>query len=356
MSFRPALEPLEDRANPAMGDLAGSSSLGRAPIHLRRRWTRVSSILLLGLAIARALPGHADETALEDPTHLVFSGALEVGVYGYSAKGNTRGSPITGPRTTPIPTVDLGPNIVDDLRSRDDVFAALIGGTFELMSPRLTAAVGQPRMFVDVNISAPLALEVRLARSGNPGPMALPETTLGGTTIGEAAIVGRGSVITVQPQGPQINAGIGTAFAIDVGEQEVLRIKPSLVYTRTILDVTAATNRAIRLPSPPPGPVDIDTHFRLVELSDNFTEVYHAMGPALELEYEPGKRIGPFAITLYIKGHASRIMGDLKTKMVGTNPDPSSPNETVHWKYTQDAWAYRASTGIRLRWDPRRGR
>lgn len=303
----------------------------------------------LALGLASLASSAAESVVLEDPTHWVVSGALEVGIYGHTGKGNARGSLLTGPRiSNPSPNEDLGPTVIPDLRSREQVLSALVGGTFELMSPQLSEDAGRPRLFVDVNISAALASEVGLARQFDPGEMSLPSPVSPGASIGEASIVGRGSKITVQPQGPQIHAGLGTAFTLELTDS-LVRIKPSIVYSRTILDVAAMSNRAVRLP-PPAGPITLETHFRLIQLADDFTEVYHGLGPALEVEYEPGTRLGPFGITLYIKGHASYIFGDLKTRMFGANPD--YPDETVTWKYTQDRWAYRAATGIRLRWDP----
>lgn len=328
------------RRRPTCGRAARTAGPGRLGL--------ASASIGVAIALASFSASAADAEMLEDPTHWVFSGALEVGIHGHTGKGNIKGSPLTGPRVNPpLIDQDLGPNVVEDLRSREEVLSALVGGTFEIMSPQLFEAAGRPRLFLDLNISAALASEVGLARDSDPGQMSLP-SPVSGSLIGEASIVGRGAAITVQPQGPQIHAGLGAAFTIDLAD-ELIRIKPSLVYSRTILDVDAITNRAVRLPPPAP-PVTLETHFRLIQLTDDFTEVYHGLGPALEIEYEPGTRVGPVGITLYLKGHASYIFGDLKTRMLGVNPE--YPDETVSWKYSQDRWAFRASTGIRLRWDP----
>lgn len=323
---------------------------GREARRATRRLRRFA-VATLGAAILTGSPtaSRAEPNTLENPKHWVFSTALEVGVYGHTGKGNTHGSLLTGPRVAnPSVSEDLGPTVVPDLRSREEVLSALLGGTFEVMTPQLFEAAGRPRLFVDVNISAALASEVGLARLFDPGEMGLPSPVSPGSAIGEASIVGRGTAITVQPQGPQIHAGLGAAFAIEFAD-EVIRVKPSLVYSRTLLDVTAVANRAVRLRAPV-GQITLENDFRLIQLTDDFTEVYHGLGPALEFEYEPGTRLGPLAMTLYIKGHASYLFGDLKTRMIGINPD--YPDETVRWKYTQDRWAFRAATGIRLRWDP----
>ena len=82
-----------------------------------------------------------------------------------------------------------------------------------------------------------------------------------------------------------------------------------------------------------------------------------ATGIAVEIEYETANRIGPFSVSLFIKGHASHLLGDLKTRLQQTNQDPTvTGDETVNWKYSQDSWVFRASTGIRFRLVPRRRR
>ena len=97
------------------------------------------------------------------------------------------------------------------------------------------------------------------------------------------------------------------------------------------------------------------------------TEVYHGLGPALEIEYETRNRVGPFAVSLFAKGNASYLFGDLKTEMQRTNQDGDvyqlndmgeqvPIDESVNWKYTQDRWVYRVTTGIRFRLVPKRKR
>ena len=345
-----------------MSFLSSSNAFDHRDRNIRRRNARrilegiLAPVLYAAIATSSA-PASAEKLDLEDPTHWVFSGALEVSIFGHTGKGNTQGTLLTGPRASDISAIDdLGPSVVGNVASREEVLAALLGGNFEIMSPQLMATAGRPRLFFDFSLTGVLGQETGLARESDPGLFAIPSEAINsGSAVGESAVTGGGTKITVQPQGPQIHAGLGTAFTLEIREEEVIRIKPSLVYSRTILDVDALTHRAVRLNSPG-GIVSLDTHFRLIQLSDDFTEVYHGLGPALEIEYEPGIRIGPFGITLYLKGHASYLFGDLTTKLSGVNPDPNSPGESVSWKYTQDAWAYRAGTGIRLRWDPLRGR
>jgi hypothetical protein len=312
----------------------------------------IESMIAVAFALLAAGASSGEPGVAGDLDHWEVSTALEIGIFGYTGKGNSSSTELTGPRVSnPRVNTDLGTLIADPERSREEVLSALVGGTFEVMTPRLFDAPTQPRLFLDVTISSVLAAEVGLARASNPGGMSLPPDRNPGQIVGEASIVGRGTAITVQPQGPQIHAGFGPALTFDVGEDRI-RIKPSVVYTRSIQDVRAITNRAVRLNDVNGANAVLERDFRLIELSDNLTEVYHGVGPALEVEYETGQHIGPVRITVYLKGHASYTFGDLETEFQQTNPDPESPNETARWAYKQDRWAYRGATGIRLRWDP----
>ncbi len=288
----------------------------------------------------------------------VFSSALEVGIFAHTAKGNVRGSDVIGPRTT-TPSESQGDSrctcLVDPKNSREEVSAALVGGDFEVMTPALFDVPSRPRLFMDFNISAVLTNDVGLARDAEPSPvLEYPFGLSGGAAgeaLGETTIEGRGTKTIIQHQGPQLHAGIGTAFTFDFGPERI-RIKPSFVYSRAVLDISVEAARAIRLQQGPG--TSFDDNFRTFYGADDFREVYHGIGPALEIEYETRNRIGPFSVTLFLKGHAIHFLGDLKTRFTVSNPD--YPGEQVDWKYTQNAWAYRASTGIRFRLVPKRKR
>lgn len=317
------------------------------PIAITLGVALVAGVLGLPL-VSQAAPDHDGEI-----DRWVYAGGLEVGIIGHTGYGRTTASDISGPRVpNPRPVfgdVD-GDQILDTDSSREEIDSALVGGTFEVMSPAMLESFGRPRAFVDLNISAVFTTEVGLARDAEPGEMGLPSPIVEAQIIGENAIVGRGNKVTVQHQGPQIHAGIGTAFTFDIGTERI-RIKPSLVYSRIITDITGVGNRAVRLNDLTADLRTFENTYRTIELQDQRTEVYHGMGPALEIEYETGERIGPFRIALFLKGHATHLFGDLKTRMQQSNPD--YPDETISWKYSQDTWVYRGSTGIRFRWVPK---
>ena len=313
----------------------------------------------------------------------VFSTGLEVGVFAHTGKGSntatstgcprvdvtrpSRGVVCDGPFLVDYQRGDQrSPNVVPDQGSREDILSALVGGNFEIMSPALADVPTRPRLFFDVNVSVPLTTEVGLAREADPDELRFPDIIETSQVLGELATAGRGTKITVQHQGPQFHAGLGAALTFDFGPERI-RIKPSLVYSRIIMDISATTRRAVRLGGFDPTNRDFDSEFRKIELDDLVTEVYHGIGPALEVEYETRNRIGPFSLSIFVKGHASHLFGDLETEMSGTNSDPGvfqfndageqiPIDETVNWRYNQDRWVFRASTGLRFRLVPKKRR
>jgi hypothetical protein len=339
--------------------------------HEPRLLTRLMWLMLLAsgfLAFVTALSATAEDENLK---RWVPAVALEASIYGHTGKGNISSSELVGPRVSvsfPTQSGDFSP--VEDpnnpgtfidvitypLASRQNVLNALVGVSFELMAPAFTTSGMAPRLFMDLNISETMGAEVGLAIDADPGDMSLPFPRSPSTVIGEGAILGRGSKITVQNQGPQIHAGIGTAFTFHFGP-ETIRIKPSFVYSRIKQTVSTKTRRAVRLNNANGARVDIDdpNDFRLLLFDDSIEEVYHGIGPALEIEYETGGRVGPFDVALFIKGHASRLFGDLTTDAAAANP--AYPEEQVFYKYSQDRWTYRVGTGVRFRLGQReRGR
>ncbi|MDC1295735.1 hypothetical protein N8077_05325 [Myxococcota bacterium] len=338
---------------------------GRPPLSspLRISFVRTGALLLIAAAmVGGSQVSHAESTAAMhdgELTRWVYSAALEVGIFGHTGKGNIDSTDVGTPRVNPNFGIgDIrGDSLIPSEASREQILSALVGGDFEVMTPRLADVPTHPRLFFDVNISAAMTNEVGLARSGEPSVLQFPRNFDPGSILGENVVAGRGTKINVQHQGPQLHIGQGVAFTFDFGAERI-RIKPSIVYSRIIADVSGVANRAVRLRNFTPFvPRDFDSEFRRVELSDKFREVYHGVGPAVEVEYETANRIGPFALSLFIKGHASHLLGDLETELRATNQDPTvTGDESVRFKYSQDRWVFRASTGIRFRLVPRRRR
>ncbi len=303
--------------------------------------------------VTSILPGYASAGSNESDW-ILYGNPEFVSVYAHTGKGNFRGTLLTGPRlANPSQVVDLGPEVEEPNRSRELIAAFLIGGTFGALTPSLDLP-SRPRMFVDVNVAVPATTEVQLARTGNPGQLAFPDG--GGTSgvqIGERALIGRGNAISAQHQGPQVHAGLGVSLEVPLDDVQLIRFKPAAVYSRTIIDVAAITVRGVRLNTDAGQNQSLADDFRQIRLSDSRREVYHAVGPSLEVEYVPGIEWGPFSLSVYARGHASYILTDPVTRMQQCNVEGGQPLECANWKYTQDRWAYRGSLGFHINWTPR---
>jgi hypothetical protein len=319
------------------------------------------SLTILVLSAIALLAGASPSYAQSDHDGELDRWVPSVGIQldfltGHTGKGNISSTEITGPRVQnpPVQRGDLGLALVEDQASREPILAALVGGTFEIMTPQLLDVPSHPRLFLDLNVSAVFGSEVDLAVDADAGPLSIVEERSEQFPVGEASVVGRGSRISAQPQGPQIHASLGVAFTVDVGTNR-FRIKPSIVYSRIRQDIFAITNRVIRL-SDANGPtselsLNNPDDFRLFQTRANRTEIYHGAGLALELEYDTENRLGPFSVTLFSKFHAAHLFGDLKTRFTESNPD--YPGEVAFYKFSQDRWTYRGGVGIRFRYVPR---
>ncbi|MFK7897816.1 MAG: hypothetical protein AB8G23_18415 [Myxococcota bacterium] len=279
----------------------------------------------------------------------VFSTALEIGASGYKPKGKLRASDLdpNAPRVAlPDPDRDGPLQIIADRSDRSSVISALVGANFEVMAPRFVDSPWFPRPFIDLSVNSVLTAEVALVRDGRPEPGQYAvdlESRL--NPIGENLVLGTGSQLTAQEQGPAIFLGFGYAFTVDLESGSRLRIKPSFVYSRTRLELSGVAARAVREQRSTIG-LGLDA-YRFITLREDFSEVYHGIGPAIEFEIDTNNRLGPFELSLFLKAHANHVLGDRDTRLQQNNPD--FPNEFVRFRYRHEPWTYRASTGIRFR-------
>jgi hypothetical protein len=353
LRFRSQTCPPFNKRNTRPGRLGAESCRG-----LRTDNACLTMLVLSAIALLTgASPSYAQSDHDGELDKWVPSVGIELDfLTGHTGKGNISSTQITGPRVQNPPPQrgDLGLAIVDPQASREPILAALVGGTFEIMTPQLLDVPSHPRLFLGLNVSAVFGSEVNFAVDADPGDLEIVEERSEQFPVGEASVIGRGSIISAQPQGPQVHAGFGVAFTVDVGTNR-FRIKPSIVYSRIRQDIFAITKRVIRL-SDANGPTsDLSLNnpedFRLFQAQASRTEIYHGAGLALELEYDTENRLGPLSVTLFSKFHAAHLFGDLKTRFSESNPD--YPGETVFYKFSQDRWTYRGGVGIRFRYVPR---
>lgn len=330
-----------------------------------RSWLRPWSVSLVAFLVTFSMAGFARAESraapLEDEfAKWQFSAGLEFGLYGTSGEGDVSSSPLVGPRADNINQLngDEGPNVVADQSDTQDALASgLLGGTFGVMTPALFDTASKPRLFLDVSILPAITLETSVVRDGDPGEFRLPEDVPPiAAFVPERLVLGSGTNLTSQHQGVQFHASLGMAFMIVELEEGYLRVKPSFHYSRVENKVSAIANRAVRvLNADPRDPVSNQSirsldSFRTISLSDESTEVYHGVGPALELEYVTPEAFGPFGVSLFLKGAATHLLGNLETKFQIANAD--NPEETVSFRFENDPWSYSGSVGVRLLFSP----
>ena len=160
----------------------------------------------------------------------------------------------------------------------------------------------------------------------------------------EEVVTGQGSRTFAEIQPFVLTAGLGVAFTVDFGRLR-MRIKPSVEYLRETLDITGIVNRAVKLRFAPPAE-GLD-NFRLISLTSSTTEVYHGVGPGLELEADT-VRAGPFMMSIYLAGQVYSIFGNRDVELSNTNEF----GETAEWSFEQSAWGGGARAGLRSRWLP----
>ena len=317
----------------------------------RRRALRPSRCWVLALALATA--AEADETADETlrwvPSFALYFDALGQKASGSIASGNVEGPPVNGgtdcngARPGRLCT-DSSPKLRPDASSRDTDVAPLVGGSLELMTPRLFDAVLRPRLFVHGDASASFGFERNLAGEGSPGPFLPPQPRAADTDVVEVTVLGQGSRAKAQVKRWVYSAGGGIAFSIDLLGRR-FRIKPSFEYLHQELDLIGSLRRAVKQqPTVQPGTLE---GYRFVVLAASKEKALDAIGPGLEIEADT-LRAGPFLLSIYASTRGYHFLGSLEDTLTATNEF----GETATWSFDRERWAWRAGAGLRFRLVP----
>jgi len=265
-----------------------------------------------------------------------------IGIFGgfvaQNISGTVTSSDVMGPGLAPI-TQPIGASV----SGRDLLLSADVGGSLELSTPRFTERLGSPRIFARGDLGALFGFERTPAGEGAPGPMSLLPQLPVITDASELTVSGQGSRTQAEAQPFLFSAGLGVAFTLDLGERR-LRIKPSVEYMREKIEITGQVNRAVKINQPASQTSD----FRLIELSSSASEVYHGVGPGLELELDAA-RLGPLMSTVFVAGQGYRYFGQLKVDL----SDVNNFGESANWSFEKQRWGWGGRAGVRFRWQPR---
>ncbi len=310
---------------------------------------RATSALLIA-TLARTLAAGAEAAPGDAARHWAPSLAITTGLLAQDVRSRSRAGSVLGP------ALSTQPQLVRPATSGDGtLFAAQVGASLELMTPRLADGFADPRLFAHAGAAAAFGSTKNLSREGSVDVIA-PPPVLPATFFGESAVVGQGTQTQSEIRRLLVSAGGGVAFSVDWWGLR-FRIKPSLEYFREEVRLEGVTNRAI-LVRGTSGNVEADTRttillsqfddrVRKIQLASAATKAYHGVGPGLELETDV-ERIGPFMWTMFASGKATAFIGNLE---FGTNA-VNQFGETAAWNFEKERWAYRANAGIRFRWQP----
>jgi hypothetical protein len=312
---------------------------------------RTCSVALVLTALAGPSPSHAearpDETERWVPSVAVFGGII-----GQTASGDVISGLVMGDQLPPLNLLcktPLGTPDINCIRppaaGEDTLLAATVGGSVELMTPRLFGAAGRPRLFAHTDFAAAFGFESTIAGEGAPGEFGLVAAAGTITNLSEGSVTGQGSRTLAEIQPFVLSAGLGVAFTLEFGHRRI-RIKPSVEYMRETLDISGIVNRAVKIDNPAPPAEGLD-NFRLISLTSSTTEIYHGVGPGLEFEAD-AVRAGPFVLSLFVAGQAYSIFGKRDIELSDTNEF----GETAEWRFQKEKWGWGARAGLRFRWLP----
>jgi len=311
---------------------------------------------VLGLALAFVLIGAESKAAERDQAERWKpSIALQVQMQILDVESDAESSLIMGP---PLPDSPVefedpcggfrhGPETVwCPTAGSETIVSPVVSGVFELMTPRLWPGVGQGRLFASIAVGANRASSRDLAKDGVPGTLRRdPDDDPPTATFLERSVLGQGVRQTAELKPFTWTAALGLALAFDVGERQI-RIKPSVEYTYFSIRYKNTTTRAVDL-VPDGDPQDFDTDIRQINLADGLSEVYHAIGPALEVELDTYRK-GPILMSLYLRGSMAAALGSMKVSSTVTNEF----GESADYNYRLDRLSYRVGTGVRFSWLP----
>lgn len=214
-----------------------------------------------------------------------------------------------------------------------------MSASLELMSPSPGELPGHPQFFLHGDVGVNFGFRRDVAKEGSPGEFRFPDENPADIT-NDQVVGGQGSVTRGDPQPLLVTAGAGVAFTLESMGRRI-RIRPSVEYLREELDVVGRVNRAL---IPPGGTLE---NVELIELTGSRSEVYHGLGPGLEIEADTA-RAGPVVLTLFVSGQAYRILGDRTTEFSTTD----GSGHVATWTFKKDAWSWRGGVGLRFRWLP----
>lgn len=218
----------------------------------------------------------------------------------------------------------------------------------ELMTPVLGALPGRPRLFLagEWNWGWLVADEARpVVTEGTVGSEVLipPRCQPGNRTRCIESdldlVEGMGSRLDAKIENGW-TAGAGVAFEVPVAGLFSVLVKPSVLYHGEQVELEGVVKHPfLVVGSSPPN----DNTASFTEVGGSSTEIFHALGGRLAIEYEVARR-GSLDILLYAQGQIFWWLDP------DANFSASGAGETATFHYSRNDFVGGGGVGIRLRW------
>lgn len=309
---------------------------GPPPIPLGPPRKRPSAItvalvaLLLSTPLARAAGAQSAPDAR--PAHA--SRWLPTLTLGIGAIGDPENATAISDGNTSDPTFDPGAVSISgsDLNVAPQ-FIVLVG----VESPEI---VRNLRVFASGGILPTLGFEIDVAKEGDPRGFEYPDERAENKPYPEGSIDGTGIRSSAQLDPLAWAANIGVSYGFDVGDYR-LDVRPSVGYFRYAVRAEGVRLVAVK-------PDIVDPFVREVSLDDARTQAFNALGPAIEIGVNLGKK-GRFQPTVFIDGSFYRVLGDRVIEMTDATSDAFG-TELGYWTVMENPWIYRLGAGLRIAW------
>lgn len=246
-----------------------------------------------------------------------------------------------------------------EAQGSDTPVSPLVGGSLELMTPRLIDGLFDPRLFIHGDVSAAFAHERTASGFGKPNALVVPPVLIRNEqnnnipNLTEVIIQGQGHQVKFQTQRWVLSGGAGLAFGFQLFERTI-RVRPSFEYIREEIEMKGALHRSVKL-ADPAAPSEFSAKFRNIVLTAEKDATLHGIGPGLEFEAD-ASRIGSIQMSIFGRAVGYRFLGDLDHTLTAGSAycDPSdfANTECVRWRVELDPWIWRAGMGLRFRWIP----
>jgi hypothetical protein len=221
-----------------------------------------------------------------------------------------------------------------------------VGVNAQLMTPSIPRIPGRPRFFVSGEVLPTFSATRDIAKDGDPSgitdpprPLQDPRSSYGGV----------GLRTTSEVDTWIWSAHLGIAFPFQFRGRD-FRAKVSAGWLKYKVNLEGLV-RAVDKPDDT-GPV------RKIELFAEDSSWFDGVGPGLELEMDTF-RWGPIGASLYVDGHAYKILGDRKVEwsdsvffpaQTGGGGSLPPTTYTADWSFEVHPWMFRAGLGMRFHW------